>query len=302
MTSLRRHFVTTHTDESSVIALEMERFLRATRIQTVYFAEFSIAPPLLAYVTNFPRLSIPLKGCHKMEVARNGRSEVIRPRRGDAVFVPGNAWNNPDWGSPVHVLTFLFATKHIGISLVRHDGKTAIPASALKASIHGEYQGLPHSILNGLTLLSAQQNTQGPLAGLLTEALLHSCLRLLVAPEKQHSRKATRTYESLCFYIQENYQKEITRKSIAEHFGLAPNHVSRLFRQEGLQNFNDYINVVRMNRARFMLRTYGMPLKEIAANCGYRDTAYFCRIFKKMSKVTPTQYRTEQSLPSASTS
>jgi AraC-like DNA-binding protein len=44
-----------------------------------------------------------------------------------------------------------------------------------------------------------------------------------------------------------------------------------------------------------MLQTYGMPLKEIAANCGYKDTAYFCRIFKKMSKVTPTQYRAKDS-------
>ena len=275
----------------------LEEYLRTTRLRRVYFAEYSIAPPMFAYVTNFPRLSIPLKGCHKMELAHGGRSEMIRPVRGHAVFVPDNAWNNPDWRSPVHVLTFLIGAKHIGISLVRHNGKTSIPTAALKASIHGEYEGLTHSILTGLMLL-ATENPKGPLAGLLTEALLHACLRLLKAPQTQHSRKAARTYESVCLYIQETFQREITRKCVAEHFGLAPNHVSRLFRQEGLMNFHDYLNLVRVSRARFMLQTYGMTLKEIAAKCGYNDTAYFCRVFKKMSKATPTQYRAKKAISS----
>jgi len=56
--------------------------------------------------------------------------------------------------------------------------------------------------------------------------------------------------------------------------------------------FNDYLNLVRVNRAKFMLQNYSMTLKEIAANCCYTDTAYFCRVFKKISKVTPTEYRT----------
>jgi len=50
---------------------------------------------------------------------------------------------------------------------------------------------------------------------------------------------------------------------------------------------------VRVNRAKFMLRNYPMTLKEVAANCGYTDIAYFCRIFKKIVKLTPTQYRGE---------
>ena len=38
-----------------------------------------------------------------------------------------------------------------------------------------------------------------------------------------HSRKAARTYESICLHIQENFQITITRKSVANHFGLASN-------------------------------------------------------------------------------
>src|SRR5215471_4566743 len=296
MAGPHRHSVATHAQAHDAIVNELDGFLRGSQIRRVHFAEGSAAPPMFAYVTNFPRLSIPLKGCHKMEVAHSGRGEVIHPFRRDAVFVPDNAWNNPDWSSPVHVLTFLFGTRQIGVSLVRHNGKTQVPVSALKTSIHGAYDGVTHALLSALVLF-ATENPKGRLPGLLTESLLHSCLRLLKAPQNHPCRKATRTYESICLYVQENFQRAITRGMVAQHFGLAPNHVSRLFRQEGLTGFNDYLNLVRVNRAKFMLQNYRMTLKEVAAKCGYSDIGSFCRVFKKISQVTPTQYRSDEAAP-----
>jgi AraC-like DNA-binding protein len=277
-----------------IIIRELEEYLRCTRIRHVHFGDGSTPPPVLAYVTNFPRLSVPLTGCHKMEVAHGGRTEMINPVRGHAVFVPDHAWNKPDWSVHVEALTFLFGVKQIGISLVRHGGNTQSPTTALKASVHGGYDVPTHSILTSLRVLAAD-HSKGPLARLLTESMLHACLRLLKSPQKHHLRKAIRTYESLCLYVQEKFQSPITRESVAQHFGLAPNHISRVFRKEGFMRFNDYLNLVRVNRAKFMLQTYSLTLKEIASNCGYNDTAYFCRVFKKTCKVTPTEYRTESS-------
>ena len=273
-----------------IIVHELEQYLRRTRIRHVHFGDGSTAPPVLAYVTNFPRLSVPLTGCHAMEVARGGRTEVIRPVRGHAVFVPEHAWNKPDWSGQVEAFTFLFGVKQIGISLVRHEANTQSLPTALKASVHGGYDVPTHSILASLRALAAD-HAKGALSRLLTEALLHACLRLLKSPQTHPQRKAIRTFESLCLYIQENFQSPTTRESVARHFGLAPNHISRLFRKEGLMRFNDYLNLVRVNRAKFMLQNYSLTLKEIAFDCGYNDTAYFCRVFKKTCKVTPTEYR-----------
>jgi AraC-like DNA-binding protein len=114
---------------------------------------------------------------------------------------------------------------------------------------------------------------------------------LLLAPESRAPRKAAHTYEALCLYVQENFQHPLTRESVAQRFGIAPTHVSRLFRIEGLTNFRDYLNLARINRAKFILANYAIPLKEVAANCGYSDAAYFCRVFKAIAKTTPTQYR-----------
>ena len=273
-----------------MIVHELEEYLRRTRVRHVHFGDGTTVPPPLAYVTNFPRLSLPLAGCHTMEIAHSGRTETIKPVRGHAVFVPDHAWNKPDWTGRVDVLTFLFGVKQIGISLVRHKGGSQVPSIAMKASVHGGYDVPTHSILATLMVLAAD-HAKGPLARLSTESLLHACLRLLRSPQKQRPRKAIRTYESICLYVQENFHGPITRESVARHFGLAPNHVSRLFRKEGLMRFNDYLNLVRVNRAKFMLQNYSMTLKEIAASCCYSDPAYFCRVFKKICKVTPTQYR-----------
>ena len=277
-----------------LIVHELEEYLRETRIRRVHFGDGTTVPPPLAYVTNFPRLSLPLAGCHTMEVADGGRTEIIKPVRGHAVFIPDHAWNRPDWTGHVDVLTFLFGVKQIGISLVRHKGGSQVPPTAVKASVHGGYDVPTHSILAALMVLAAD-HSKGPLARLLTESLLHACLRLLKSPQKQMPRKAIRTYESICLYVQENFHTPITRESIAQHFGLAPNHVSRLFRKEGFMRFNDYLNLVRVNRAKFMLQNYSMTLKEIAASCCYSDPAYFCRVFKKVCKITPTEYRAVQS-------
>jgi AraC-like DNA-binding protein len=274
-----------------IVIHALEEYLRETRIRRVHFGDGTTAPPPLAYVTNFPRLSVPLAGCHIMEVAHSGRTETIKPVRSHAVFVPDHAWNKPDWSSRVDVLTLLFGVKQIGVSLVRHKGGSHVPASAVKASVHGGYDVPTHSILATLMVLAAD-HARGPLPRLLTESLLHACLRLLKSPQKQRPRKAIRTYESICLYVQEHFHSPITRESVARNFGLAPNHVSRLFRKEGFMRFNDYLNLVRVNRAKFMLQNYGMTLKEIAASCCYSDPAYFCRVFKKTCKVTPTEYRT----------
>ncbi|HWY21487.1 MAG TPA: helix-turn-helix transcriptional regulator [Candidatus Acidoferrum sp.] len=273
-----------------IILRELEEYLRSAKIRQVHFGDGSTPPPALAYVTNFPRLSVPLSGCHTMEIARSGRVDTIQPVRGHAVFIPDHAWNKPDWSAHVEALTVLFGAKQIGISLVRHQGDTQSPSTALKTSVQGGYDVPTHSILAALMVLAAD-HVKGPLTRLLTESLLHACLRLLKSPHQHPPRKAIRTYESLCLYVQENFQSQITRESVAHHFGLAPNHISRLFRKEGFMRFNDYLNLVRVNRAKFMLQTYSLTLKEIAFDCGYNDTAYFCRVFKKTCKITPTQYR-----------
>ncbi|HWI58060.1 MAG TPA: helix-turn-helix domain-containing protein, partial [Bacillota bacterium] len=50
---------------------------------------------------------------------------------------------------------------------------------------------------------------------------------------------------------------------------------------------------VRTDRAKHLLRNCRLKLDEVAAQCGYRDAAYFCRVFKRLEKLTPAEYRAQ---------
>ena len=271
------------------IANELSSYLKRTHIRKVHFAQTTVAPPTLAYVTNFPRLSVPLSGRQHMEMAQDARTIRTVVGRGEAVFAGRNCWNRPDWGTPVKLLTILFGKSHIGVSLVVHDGRREEPPPALKTSL-GLHEGLTQHLLAALSAIAIQPRNL-LLDCMVTESMLRACMQNLSSPAASHARKAARSYEAVCLYVQENYQNQITRESVARNFGLTPNHVSRLFRREGNMQFRDYLTLVRIDRAKFMLKTYKSPLKEIALNCGYLDLAYFCRVFKTMTQVTPTDYR-----------
>jgi AraC-like DNA-binding protein len=222
-----------------------------------------------------------------MEIERGRRHLTIRPRRGGVVFVPANAWNRPTWTRPVKVLHFLFGPRHIGISLVEHDasgparvGKTSLPAIG----------GALHEVLNALTLLPGEASA-GEVGPLLVQALLIGVARSLRTPQTVRARKGRNTYDRICLYMQEHFHQEITRDSVAAEFHLNPNHLSRLFRREGLMRFTDYLAWVRVDRAKYLLKHHDIMLDELARSCGFKDTAYFCRVFKRRTNQTPVRYR-----------
>ena len=97
--------------------------------------------------------------------------------------------------------------------------------------------------------------------------------------------------EDIRVFLQSNYQYEITRDSVAQHFGISPNHLSRLFQTHGHMTFSSYLTHVRIDRAKHLLRSYNLKLDDVAARCGYHDTPYFCHVFKHLTKCTPIEYR-----------
>jgi len=245
----------------------------------------------LAYIVNFPRLSLTLAGGDVMEVEDAGQPGRVTLRCGAAIFVPANCWNRPLWSARAKVLTLLFGRRQTGVSLVHYLPGGSAPA-VLKTHFNRPLEGPVPGILEALIDLAGQQR-RAPVDNLLVTALLHCCLKLLEDPPAARGGKAEKTFQKICLYVQENFQFPLTRDSVAAHFRLSPNHISRLFRTEGLMKFNDYLTWVRLDRAKFLLRHHHLALKEVAANCGYHDTAYFCRTFKRKTKRTPTEYRVE---------
>lgn len=65
----------------------------------------------------------------------------------------------------------------------------------------------------------------------------------------------------------------------------------RLFKQEFAQTPVQYINRKKVERAQLMLFTSDCSVKEVAYKLGFSDYGYFIRLFRKMTGITPQEYR-----------
>ena len=68
---------------------------------------------------------------------------------------------------------------------------------------------------------------------------------------------------------------------------------SSLFKRHTGQTLNDYITSVRLQKASELLRTHGCYIYEAADRVGYKDVAYFSKLFKQQYGCTPAEYKAE---------
>lgn len=92
-------------------------------------------------------------------------------------------------------------------------------------------------------------------------------------------------------YIAEHYMENITLNSVAEEIGISSGYLSTLFPQTLQCNFVDYLNKVRIERACCYLEQNYFKTYEIAYRVGFKDEKYFSKVFKKITGMTPKEYR-----------
>ena len=65
----------------------------------------------------------------------------------------------------------------------------------------------------------------------------------------------------------------------------------KLFKQCFHVNFSTYLNEYRIEKARALMQNPRINIKDISIACGYSDPNYFTRVFKRLTGLTPTEYR-----------
>jgi len=92
-------------------------------------------------------------------------------------------------------------------------------------------------------------------------------------------------------YLHQNYARPLARWEIAEAIGVSEDYLSRVFSRElGLSPW-DYLNRYRVNRARELLARTDASVRSVAHQVGFRDQAYFSRVFRKLSGKSPNAFR-----------
>ena len=104
--------------------------------------------------------------------------------------------------------------------------------------------------------------------------------------------KATNpTVERLIRFVHLNYTQRITLEYIAKRLNLTPNYLSALLFKNTGMHFNEYLNGIRIRRARRLLHDKSKKIADVAHECGFSDSNYFSTVFKSSTGLTPIEYR-----------
>lgn len=132
---------------------------------------------------------------------------------------------------------------------------------------------------DGLTALVLESIT--------TELLIAASRQNTRRPERNPPRWLARAKE----FLRENFSEPPTLDELARAAGVHPTHLTRVFRQFEQCTVGDYVREARISYARQRMLESRQPLAEIALAAGFADQTHFTRSFKRVTGMTPTEFR-----------
>lgn len=91
--------------------------------------------------------------------------------------------------------------------------------------------------------------------------------------------------------IKDNFSRRISLESLARKLSVTPEYLSTLFSREMRRNFSQYIQQYRVDKAKELLEKEDHKVYEVAAMTGFSDVKYFCKVFKRVTGESPSQYQ-----------
>ena len=113
--------------------------------------------------------------------------------------------------------------------------------------------------------------------------------RALALKEKRLTKAIT--------YVENHYREDISLKEVAQQVSLSRAYFSSLFAEVYNHALFEYVAVLRLNEAYSLIHNTGLSINEIAYKVGYHDPAFFRRIFKKYTGVSPVKLREKEFAP-----
>ena len=92
-------------------------------------------------------------------------------------------------------------------------------------------------------------------------------------------------------YIHEHYSEKLTLQQLAEYLYISTWHLCRVLKKSTNMNFVDILNNIRIEYAKKFLKETGLKVYEISHKVGYSDIAYFSKVFRSKTGMSPKQFR-----------
>ena len=109
-------------------------------------------------------------------------------------------------------------------------------------------------------------------------------------PQLSHSRKVAQL-KAVLEFIENHFNDHLTLDALAGLVGMSPKYFCRFFRTITQQTPMDYVNHYRIERASSLLSSPDYSVTAVGLECGFSDSSYFVKTFKKYKGMTPKQYQ-----------
>lgn len=129
------------------------------------------------------------------------------------------------------------------------------------------------------------------------QILITTLSRLYTLPADSEEFKAINIAKSVS-YMENHFTDPISIAKLADISSMSTRHFSRIFTDSYHITPGNYILSLRMQHACVLLRTTSRTISDIAYDSGFNDSNYFSRQFQKMYKITPREYRKQNTIHS----
>ncbi len=119
--------------------------------------------------------------------------------------------------------------------------------------------------------------------------LMKRTLRELSCAHFERTTKST--MERVVQYIKSNYSSELRLEMLANIFGYNSAYLGKVFHQYTGENFNNYLDGIRITEAKRLLAQDEYKVYEVAEMVGYTNINYFHNKFKKYVGISPLSYK-----------
>lgn len=239
----------------------------------------------------FPRCAIMLDGRKDHVISQCGIRRPIRARCGQVLHFASSAWDIDLWSTPCRYLGLVFRPHYLRVIEVAFAGGTA-PCRETTSAHHTQlpFGGEGRQVLAALDTMASTNGSEA--APLLVHALFLLARKHLATDlDGPPIEGAKRTWQEAMELIDERLSEPLSRDTVARALGLHPNYLSALFTQHAGASFQKTIERLRIERACGILSSdREVSIRDAAQQCGYSDTGYFTRVFRRLLGKTPSQY------------
>lgn len=120
---------------------------------------------------------------------------------------------------------------------------------------------------------------------------------LLLIETQNHEEGGQAIIRQVQEYLSVHYREVITLGDLADRFHVNANYLSTLFRETTGATFSNYLAQIRIEQAARLLRSTHLRIHSVAQETGFSDSRYFCRVFKKITGLAPTEFCAENRTP-----